>query len=182
MHTNVLIPTTINFSGVVDEAILSSLVDLWYEKMLEDYRINRFFYTKPLAEQTAPLKNFLSALLRNQLPSPEELSDLLDEYFTAAFARTNAKPSLVNNQDFAFLLDIVGGREIRTICFLCASHGHLLKLEPDDENYDVALELLTDAMKQLRIPVEQAAKITAIAESARNAVLGRGFEIMQEAA
>jgi hypothetical protein len=84
--------------------------------------------------------------------------------------------------DFAFLLDVVGGQEIRTITPLCPAHNHLIKLGPDDDNFDVVMEHVSNALKQLNMPTDISQQVLAIAESAREDVLARGTELLREAA
>jgi truncated hemoglobin YjbI len=168
--------------GLGDENLIGSIVDVFYQNMLDDYRINRFFYTRPVSEQTKPLKLYLKTLLGSGRVEPSKLSELLDSYFTAAFARGNAKPSLVNNADFAFLemvvsLDVFKEDEVIRITCLTPAHSHLIRLKPDDDNYDVALENLANALAQLKISDKMATQIMAFAESGRDGVLGRGKEI-----
>jgi hypothetical protein len=93
----------------IDDQELSQMVDMFYTKMLNDYRINRYFFTRPFVEQTEPLKQLLKAVFSIEPVDPETLSALADDVFTAAFARGNAKPSLVNNRDFAFLGTLMSG-------------------------------------------------------------------------
>lgn len=162
------------------QALIDKVVDAFYSNMLDDHRINRFFYSRPIEEQTTPLKAFIVAAL-NPSTSKQELSVLLDHYFTAAFARGNAKPSLVSGRDFGFLLDIVGGQEIRTITLLCPAHSHLMKLDPHDYNYDDAMEILANTLQQLNISLEMSAKLMALAESARDGLMGRGQELFEAA-
>jgi truncated hemoglobin YjbI len=181
MEINNSVEVPAEYVGSVDRATIAAIVDLWYEIMLDDYRVNRFFYTRPIAEQSAPLKIFLTAALGTDKHSPTELAALLSDYFMTAFARGNAHPSLVTGNDFAFLLDVIGGREIRTVTLLCEAHSHLFKLGPDDENYDVVLEILADTLKKLNLTEPQATKIMAMAEAARDAVLARGSVVLQAA-
>ncbi|WP_347987941.1 hypothetical protein [Methylomonas sp. AM2-LC] len=179
INNSVEIPS--EYIGSVDIGSISAIVDLWYEMMLDDYRVNRFFYSRPIAEQSAPLKTFLAAALGSNKHSSTDLATLLGDYFMAAFARGNAHPSLVTGNDFAFLLDVIGGREIRTVTLICDAHSHLFKLGPDDENYDVVLEILASTLKKLNLAEPQATKIMAMAEAARDAVLARGALVLQAA-
>ncbi len=168
----------------IDEQQLSQIVDIFFAKMLDDYRINRYFYARPFVEQTAPLKQLLNALLGAESVEPQTLSALADGVFTAAFARGNAKPSLVNNRDFAFLGtlmngNIVGDDETPQLTLLCPAHSHFLRLQPLDENYDVVLELLQNTLDQLAVPKETAQQIMVFAESGRDGVMGRGKAIYE---
>lgn len=169
----------------IDENLVSKIVDVFYASMLDDYRLNRYFYSRPAEVQTAPLKQFLYALLGEHAVEPKKLSELADDYFAAAFARGNAKPSLVNNRDFAFLEmfvtgDIVGSDEKPHLTLLCPGHSHLLRLQPIDDNYDVVLEILQNSLNQLGIPKETAAEIIAFAAAGRDGLLGRGSAIYDD--
>ena len=177
---NTTTPVTLRPSQF-DLSQLTEVVGVLYDKMLADYRINRFFNTRPVAEQVAALVDYIKAAQGIDNCNQAELHDLLDAYFMTAFARSNAKPSLVNGNDFAFLLDIVGGREIRTINLLCDSHGWLMKLGPDDDHYDVMMAHLIDALQELQITGDVAARFIKIAESGREGVLGRAPEILKAA-
>jgi truncated hemoglobin YjbI len=166
----------------IDKDLISQVVDVFYSSMLDDYRINRYFYSRPIDEQTAPLKQLLYTLLDDKPVEPEKLSELTDRYFTAAFARGNAKPSLVNNRDFAFLGtlmngNIVGDDETPQLTLLCPAHSHFLRLQPIEENYDVVLEILKNTLRQLSVPQDIASNIMSFAESGREGVLGRGEAI-----
>lgn len=155
-----------------DSTLINRIVDDVYSRMLDDYRVNRFFNNKPLTDQTSALKTFVGSVLSGK--SVKDCLDLLDRYFTDSFARNNAKPSLVTGNDFMFLLDVIGGKEERTITALCAAHSFLLKLRPDDSHYDVLMEHLSAVLKQDNVDAELSRKILALAEKARDNVLGRG--------
>jgi hypothetical protein len=170
-----------NETGLLDKALIASIVDVWFDKALSDYRINRYFYPRPVEIPTEALKAFLYAALDSKKHEPEELSDLLNVFFMAAFARGNTQPSLVTGRDFAFLLDIIGGQEIRTITFLCDAHSHFMRLEPHDDVYDVVMDILTATLQDLGITGEQATGILALAEQARDPMMGRGEEILKAA-
>jgi truncated hemoglobin YjbI len=169
----------------IDDNLVSKIVDVFYANMLDDYRVNRYFYSRPIEEQTKPLKKLLYALLGAEAVEPKKLSELADNYFAAAFARGNAKPSLVNNRDFAFLEmfvtgDLVGSDEKPHLTLLCPGHSHFLRLQPIDDNYDVVLEILQNSLNQLNVPQETAAEIMAFVASGREGILGRGFAIYDD--
>jgi truncated hemoglobin YjbI len=169
----------------IDENLVSKIVDIFYASMLDDYRINRYFYSRPIQEQAKPLKQLVNALLGTEPVEPKKLSELADDYFAAAFARGNAKPSLVNNRDFAFLEmfvtgDLVGSDEKPHLTLLCPGHSHFLRLQPIDDNYDVVLELLQNSLNQLQVPHETADQIMAFAASGRDGILGRGQAIYDD--
>lgn len=181
MSSNIASQTQSRLAGICDETLICDIVDVLYDKLLDDYRINRFFNGRPAAEQTAPLKAYLSAALGGRKNVDGELLELLDDYFSAGFARNNSKPSLVTGNDFAFLLDVIGGQEIRTITLLCDAHSHLIKLNPDDFQYDVVMEHLAESLNELDLGADVMEQILAIAESAREGVLGRGAEVQKAA-
>ncbi len=169
----------------VDQSLVSKIVDVFYANMLDDYRINRYFYSRPLEVQAEPLKQLLYALLGDQAVEPKRLSDLADAYFAAAFGRGNAKPSLVNNRDFAFLEmfvtgDLVGSDDKPHLTLLCPGHSHFLRLQPIDDNYDVVLEILQNCLKHLGVPEDTSAAILSFAASGREGILGRGCAIYDD--
>ena len=163
-----------------DTQLISKIVDVFYPKMLEDYRVNRFFRGKTPEEQTKTLKLFLNAALSGAKQPNYQLRHLLNDYFTAAFARTNEKPSVVSGNDFGFLLEVIRGRDIRPITFACECHSFLMKMLPDDSHYDVVMEHLAETLKELHITGEQAALIMAIGESGRDGLLGRADELPKD--
>lgn len=168
-------------ASLSDETSIGRIVDMFYAKMLDDYRINRFFFTRPAAEQTAALKAYLKAFFKSFNSADASVLEALDHYFTIAFARTNAKPSLVTGNDFAFLLDIVGGQEIKTITLLCPAHSFLIKLGPDDFHYDILIEHLAETLTLLNIPDDLAYQMLALAEKGRDGLLARGNDVKKAA-
>lgn len=175
----------INYGGFADENLVSSIVDTFYQDLLDDYRINRYFYTRPIAEQTKPLKVLINALLNRSQFTDKEVWEFANDFFTAAFARGNAKPSMVNNRDFAFLEafvtgDLVNAGKPSELVLLCPAHSHLIRLQPREENYDVMLEILADTLKRLNIAESTASQIMTFAESGRDGMMGRGREIYND--
>ncbi|ATG91639.1 hypothetical protein [Methylomonas koyamae] len=170
----------------LDDQLLTQIVDVWYAKMRDDYRANRYFYDRPLAEQTAPLKQLLRALLANEAVAPQKLSELADATLAAAFARGNAKPSLVNNRDFAFLGTLMNGNivgddsEIPRLTLLCPAHSHFLRLNPIDDVYDVALELLRATLAQLNVAAETATPLVNFVAAGKDSMMGRGQPIFDD--
>lgn len=174
-----------SYEHLADENLISRIVDVFYQDLLDDYRVNRYFYSRPIEEQTKPLKSLINALLKRSLFTDKEVWELANDFFTAAFARGNAKPSLVNNRDFAFLEafvtgDIVNAGKPSELILLCPAHSHLIRLQPNDENYDAVIDNLAAALKQLNIADNVASQILAFAESGRDGTLGRGKEIHNE--
>lgn len=156
----------------IDDNLLDKIVDLFYDKMLDDYTINRFFSGNPVLEQTKPLKKLLKSIFAG-LNNPEQITALIDDYFMAAFGKPGMKRTHIAS-DFDFLLEIAGGKDTRVLIFLSDAHSHLLKLKPDDFHYDVVIRHLTNTLKELGIAEDLQDDILAITESARNKVLGRG--------
>lgn len=169
----------------LDDQLLAKIVDVWYTSMRDDYRINRYFYDRPLADQAERLKQLLSALLASVSVEPEKLSELADQAFTAAFARGNAKPSMVNNRDFAFLATLMNGNIVGDddgsprLTLLCPAHSHFLRLQPVDEVYDVALELLKAALEQFNVANDTASQLINFVALGRDSVMGRGKPIYE---
>ncbi len=176
------IPTNIS----LHDQLLSQIGDVWYTKMRDDHRVNRYFYDRPITEQAAALKQLLKALLAPEPVAPRKLSELADAAFTAAFARGNAKPSLVNNRDFAFLGTLMNGNivgddsEVPRLTLLCPAQSHFLRLNPIDEAYDVAVELLQAALAQLNVANEVAAPLVRLVAAGKNSVMGRGEPIFDD--
>lgn len=171
---------------VIAEPILSQMVDAWYTKMLDDYRINRYFYPRPLAEQTTPLKALLANLLSGQPVAAQHLSEMADAAFTAAFARGNAKPSMVNNRDFAFLGALMNGNIVGDddgtprLTLLCPGHSHFLRLQPIDEVFDIALELLQATSAEIGLDRESGDKLLAWMATAKGGIMGHGRPIFDD--
>lgn len=176
--------TTANLN--LDEQTLSQIVETWFGKMRDDYRINRYFYDRPLNTQTEPLKRLLRAVLGGNGVEPQKLSELADEAFAAAFARGNAKPSMVNNRDFAFLGALMNGNIVGDddgsprLTMLCPAHSHFLRLNPIDEAYDVAVELLQSTLNQLSVAADTGKRLLSVIASAKDSVMGRGQPIYDD--
>ncbi len=169
----------------LDDQLLAKIVDVWYASMRDDYRINRYFYDRPLPDQAKRLQRLLSALFANVSVEPEKLSELADEAFTTAFARGNAKPSLVNNRDFAFLATLMNGNIVGDddgaprLTLLCPGHSHFLRLQPIDEVYDVALELLRVALERFNVAAETISQLIDFVALGKDSVMGRGKPIYE---
>lgn len=161
--------------------LINTIIDTCYSKMLDDYRINRFFNTNPIKTQTAALKTYVAAVIAQKHLNDEQTLSLLNDFFQDSFARNNHKPSLVTGNDFGFLLDLVGGQDIRPITLLCETHSFLIKLLPDDSHYDVFLEHLQLTLKELQVEPELQARLNKLAEQARDGVLARGRTYMKAA-
>lgn len=170
MATHSVTQAPISIPGL-DQTLLEQIIDKCFEKMQDDYRVNRFFNSNPLTEQTKPLKALVKKVLNGA--RVHEHLNLLDEFFRAAFARSNAKPSLVTGNDFAFLLDVIGGQDIQVITPLCLCHSFLLKLGPDDDHYNILLEQLGAALDELKVGAQLQQQLLDFAESGREGALGR---------
>lgn len=151
--------------------LLNRIIDVFHDKMLSDYRVNRFFNNKPASEQSHPLKTLVKVALT--APQHTDWTELLDAYFMASFAKNNAKPSLVTGNDFMFLLDVIGGEQSAKPTLLCDAHAHLLKLAPNDSHYDVAMEHWAAALQETEAPAHLASQLLDMAESTRAGLLGR---------
>lgn len=150
---------------------IHQLVELCFEKMRADYRVNRFFNSLPPEQQLQPIKELLTIVWHGG--KWQENLELLDEVFTALFARNNAKPSLVTGRDFAFLLDVIGGRDLQVITPVCLCHQFLLKLQPDDFHVDVLIEHVSASLHELMFSEDSILQALALVESARELLLGR---------
>lgn len=171
MVSHQLSPHSATAKPTLSTADLNQVVDLCFEKMRADYRVNRFFNSLPPEQQLQPIKELLAIVWQGG--KWQENLQLLDEVFTALFARSNAKPSLVTGRDFAFLLDVIGGRDLQVITPVCLCHQFLLKLQPGDFHVDVLLEHVKSSLHELMFNEDSIQQLLALAESARELILGR---------
>ena len=158
------------FGQIGGTAVVNNIIDVFYGRMLDDYRVNRFFNSSDEHEQTAALKAFIHAALGGSNNSADEIKDLLDDFFLHAFAR-NKRKSFVAGSDWGFF-DMVIEQDKPSTLLLCNSHAHLLRFMPDDSNYDAVEENLSATLKQLNINKTVGDEILKLAESVRKAVLG----------
>ncbi len=117
------------FEEIGGQAAVDAAVELFYRKVLEDYRINRFFSKTNMEEQIAKQKAF----------------------FTMAFGGPNNYT----------------GADMRN------AHARLVKMGLDNSHFDAVMEHLGATLVELNVPAELIAKAAAIAEGARNDVLGK---------
>jgi len=117
------------FDKLGGEAAVNAAVDIFYRKVLSDYRINRFFDNTNMEEQAAKQKAFL----------------------TMAFGGPNN----------------YSGADMRT------AHARLVKMGLDNSHFDAVMENLRATLEELNVPEELIAEVAAIAEGARNDVLGK---------
>jgi truncated hemoglobin YjbI len=166
-----------NISSTLYERIggktaISTLVELFYQKMQDDYRFNRFFNNNTTDEEkTQALKTLVIALLGGVSYSTEELTEVLDHFFMTAFAR-NKRKSFVGGSDFGFF-GYIAPQNHPSTQYLTDAHSHLLKLMPDNSHYDVVMEHLTASLQQLNVDREIMTEVLTLAEQARNPVLGQ---------
>ncbi len=145
-------------------------IDDLYAHLLEDYRINRFFNATNIDHQKHTLESLLTALFHNHA-NTAELTEQLDDYFSCAFARSKRK-SFVAGSDWNFFGEIIEQDEPNTEQ-LSDAHFFLLKLMPDDENYDAFLENLHATLIEEGKPDGLCRDVMELAEYARDAILGR---------
>ena len=157
------------YKRVGGQATIDSIVDVFYEKLLADYHVSRYFNDHDEDQQREALKTFLAACSGSNDAS-SEINDLLNEYFLVAFAREKRK-SMVNESDFGFFGMIIE-QDHPSTKRLCDAHTHLLKFMPDNSHYDVVMEHLANTLQELNISNSLATEVLAFSESARNDVLG----------
>lgn len=158
------------YERIGGQTAINAIVDIFYAKMQDDYRINRFFNSVNVNEQTNALKALLTALFGGSNPTEEEFIDLLDNFFMTAFARSKRKGS-VSGSDFGFL-GIMIAQDHPSTQYLCDNHCHLLRFMPDDFHYDAVMEHLAATLQQINLDSAVRNEVLALAEKARNGVLG----------
>ena len=117
------------YERIGGEPAVNAAVDIFYRKVISDYRINRFFDNTDMDQQIAKQKAF----------------------FTMAFGGPNNYT----------------GKDMR------AAHARLVKMGLDNSHFDIVMEHLGATLTELNVPEELIAEAAAIAESARNDVLGK---------
>ena len=117
------------YERIGGEPAVNAAVELFYRKVLNDYRINRFFDNSDMDKQIAKQKAF----------------------FTMAFGGPNNYT----------------GQDMRN------AHAHLVKRGLDNSHFDAVMEHLGSTLVELNVPADLIAEAAAIAESARNDVLGK---------
>ena len=85
-------------------SLIDNVIETCFSKMLDDFRINRFFNSNPIKQQTAALKSYVDIVINQKPLNDDQTLELLNEFFQEAFARNNHKPSLVTGNDFGFYL------------------------------------------------------------------------------
>lgn len=158
------------YGRIGGKSVIDNIVNNFLDKMLADYRVKRFFNDHNEVEQREALQIYLAAALGTADNTEDELIELLDNCFIACFARDKRK-SFVSEADFGFFGMIISQDKPSTKV-LCPAHSHLLRFMPDDSHYDIAMEHLADCLQELNIDKNLAPEILALAESARNEILG----------
>lgn len=147
------------------------LVEVFYQKIIDDYRVTRFFCDDGRKEQLDTLKSLTKFISQNNSTSGDEFKALLTRFFMSAFARFKDK-ELYPDSSLAFFGYIIS-QDNPSSKLLCDSHSHLLKFMPEDSHYDVAIEHLRNALQELEIDGDLTADIVSFVESGRNSLLGK---------
>lgn len=145
---------------------VNAIVESVYEKILDDYRVSRFFNDTEIDKQVETLKKLVVAIF-NQA----ELKPFLTDFFMVAFARFKDKERFPDSA-LAYFGYIIG-QDNPSTKWLCDSHSHLLQFMPEDTHYDVVMEHLTSSLQALNLDSATVADVLAFAESGRNRVLGK---------
>lgn len=117
------------YERIGGEPAVNAAVELFYRKVLGDYRINRFFNNADMETQLAKQKAF----------------------FTMAFGGPNNYT----------------GKDMRN------AHAHLVKMGLNEDHFNAVMEHLGATLVELNVPADLIAEAAAIAEGARNDVLGK---------
>ena len=150
---------------------VSKIVDDFYHRMTDDYRVSRFFNDDDKATQRRTLHNLAKAILENHPTNTPEFKQLLTQFFMSAFARFKDKERLPESA-FAFFGYIIGQNHPSSK-YLCDSHSHLLKFMPEDTHYDIVIAHLTDSLHAFNVEPALITQIHALAESGRDSILGK---------
>ncbi|MDQ7091889.1 MAG: hypothetical protein Q9M50_14860 [Methylococcales bacterium] len=159
------------FGKLGGETVVNSIIEDLYDKMLADYRINRFFTNEHQKEQRVALKRFITASYGPDDRPDKERKAVLNDFFMLAFSRSKRK-SFITGSDFGFF-GLIIEQDHHETHLLCESHAALLKFMPDDFHYDVVLELLKASLQQLTIEPLLINDVLKVTEGARTCVLGR---------
>jgi hemoglobin len=153
------------------KAAVDAVIEVFYDKMQDDYRLNRFFNSSEHQQQKNTLKALVSGLLDGSCANEERFSALLEDFFLTCFARDKRK-SFVGGNDWGFFGYIIE-QDHPSTKYLCDSHSHLLKFMPTDEHYDAVLEHLNAALQESSLSGGLKNEVLALAEQAKNPVLGK---------
>lgn len=150
--------------------VVDTLTERFYRKLLDDYRVSRFFNDTEQNKQVETLKALVTAIFNNH-----EVKALLSDFFMSAFARFKDKERLPES-GFAYFGYIIGQNH-PSQKWLCDSHSHLLKFMPEDSHYDAVMEHLAVCLKELNLDnaLDNAlvTEVLTLAESGRNRLLGK---------
>jgi hemoglobin-like flavoprotein len=149
----------------------NKLVEVFYQKIIDDYRVTRFFCDDGQKEQLDALKALAKFISQNNSTSDDEFKALLTRFFMSSFARFKEKEAYPESS-LAFFGYIIS-QDNPSSKLLCDSHGHLLKFMPDDSHYDVVIEHLINSLQELGIDGDVIADIVTLVESGRNSLLGK---------
>lgn len=159
------------FSKIGGEIMIDKLIDIFYLKMLDDYRVNRFFNPQDQDQQQAALKTLIIATCSAAIYDDNDIKNLLDNFFMLNFSRSKRK-SFVTGSDFSFFGSLIEQDHPETH-LLCDAHAALLKFMPEDFHYDAVIEHLQTSLQTLDIDKNLIKETLEIAENLRNCVLGR---------
>ncbi|MDP3332618.1 MAG: group 1 truncated hemoglobin [Methylococcaceae bacterium] len=96
---------------------------------------------------------------------------LSDHRIYRFFDNTNMEEQAVKQK--AFLTMAFGGPNNYTGADMRTAHARLVKLGLDNSHFDAVMEHLRATLEELNVPEELIAEVAAIAEGARNDVLGK---------
>jgi hemoglobin len=153
------------------EESISKIVDTFYEKMTDDYRVSRFFNDDDKKTQRSSLKALVNAILNNHNTHSPEFKNLLTKFFMSAIARFKDKERLPET-GFAYLGYIIGQNHLSSK-YLCDSHSHLLKFMPEDLHYDIVITHLKESLQSLNVDHALQSEVITLAERGRNGILGK---------
>ena len=154
-----------------DNEKFDKLIENFYQKIIDDYRVTRFFCDDGRKEQLDALKALTKFITQNNLTSGDEFKTLLTRFFMSAFARFKDK-ELYPESSLAFFGYIIS-QDNPSSKLLCDSHSHLLKFMPQDSHYDATIEHLASSLQELDIDENLVAEILSLAECGRNSLLGK---------
>lgn len=154
-----------------DDKKLDKLIEVFYQKIIDDYRVTRFFCDDGRKAQLDSLKLLIRFIIQNNPTSGDEFKALLTRFFMSAFARFKDK-ELYPESSLAFFGYIIS-QDNPSSKLLCDSHSHLLKFMPQDSHYDVVIEHLTNSLQEFEIDENLITDIVLLVESGRDSLLGK---------
>lgn len=162
---------TLSLHERLNDEKFNKVVEIFYQKVIDDYRVTRFFCDDGRIEQLDSLKALTKSVFQNNPTSSDEFKALLTRFFMSAFARFKDK-ELYPDSSLAFFGYIIS-QDNPSSKLLCDSHSYLLKFMQQDSHYDVVIEHLTDSLHELNIAENLTVEILALAERGRNSLLGK---------